>query len=262
MKHAAWMAICLLGMPAFAGPHTAQLVATLQTSDHVKLRANAARLLAKDGSPEALDALIGAASDPSAVVRATVCFSLVAYIDRRVKPALQKAQQDPDASVRKAASTSLRQISAARPLTAAATGKQPGLSLNEVRSAGKDPVSGLLREAIEAYIQAAATPIFLIAPAVDRGYSLGGALNCEDRKHGATATIACKVNLVVSRQPGNVVLGSVGAQAEAGVANPQQPASRQATERALLKALAKSLVEDMVSVVNQDREQNGEEELK
>lgn len=262
MKHLAWVMLCLLGSPALAGPRTAPLIATLQTSDNVKLRANAARLLAKDGSPEALEALLGAGSDPAPVVRATMCFSLVAYVDRRVKPALQKAQEDPEASVRKAAASALRQMSAARPLTAAATGKQPGLSLTDVRSASKDPINTLLREAITAYIQAAADPSFAIADTVTRGYSLGGALSCEDKKHGAQSTVACKVNLVVSRQPGNVVLGSVGAQAEAGVANPTQAASRQASERALLKALAKSLVDDMVSVVNQDREQNGEEELK
>ena len=65
----------------------------------------------------------------------------------------------------------------------------------------------------------------------------------------------------ISRGPNSTVFG-LGATGGASVSNPKNMRDREATQDALFAAFAKSLAEDLISVINTDRAQNGEEMLK
>lgn len=242
------------GIVSASNPKTAQLIKTLKTDSSFKLRANAARLLAKDGSIEALEALLEATFDANAVVRATTCNSLVSYDDRRVLTTLKGlANNDPDAQVKKAAQAALKQAMAAR-ATSTLVGSKPSISFTDIRSKDDEERHQMLRDAMTKFATERSSLGFVV-DGKERGYAASGSVTCT-QKPGGKPHLACKGNLVLSRMPGKVVLGSIGASGEAAGAT--QPV----IEKAVLNAIAKSLFDDMLDVINQDRLQNGEEELK
>lgn len=246
------MALCVLCVAA--GGRTDQLIKTLRTDSSFKLRANAARLLAKDGGTAALAALLDATADAHPVVRATTCASLIGYDDRRIFAALKNlAANDPDPNVKKAAAAALKQALATR-ATSALVGGKPALNLLDIKSTTDEPRHVMLRAAIEKQVSDRPALGFQVNTE-GAGYTASGSMTCTPKSTGKNG-LACKGNLVLSRMPGRVVLGSIGATGEAaGAAAP-------VVEKAVINAIAKSLFDDMLDVINQDRTQNGEEELK
>lgn len=242
--------------------NTEELIRILLSDRNFKLRANAARLLGKSKDARGMQPLVGALSDDHPVVRSSACAALVSFDDVRVISELEKMAQDKDDNVRKACAAALRSLQ--RPKTTASTGARPALDFSDVRPKGAkepDPLHLALRGSLKR--EAAETRgLFETPDTVERGYRLIGGVTCEDQVRGNETILFCKVNMVLARMPGKIILGSVGATGGATIVDPKKQTDRDATQRALFSAFAKSLVEDVVSVVNQDRAQNGEETLK
>jgi hypothetical protein len=195
-------------------------------------------------------------------VRATACFALATLDDPKTMPEIEKLTEDPEDSVRKACKSALKQLQ--RPRTTQATGKKPSLDLQEVRGTGSkdaDTLHVALRKALKNEFEQGRN-LLTIEENPARGYKLVGGAQCEDQKRGKDTILFCKVSLVVARMPGKSILGTIGATGGASVADPRNSRDREATQSALFAAFAKSLAEDLVSVINQDRVQNGEEALK
>jgi hypothetical protein len=239
-----------------------ELIRILFSEKNFKLRANAARLLGKSKDARAQGPLIEALKDEHPVVRSAACGALPAFDDVRLIGELEKMEKDRDENVRQACKAALKTLQ--RPKTSASTGKRPGIDLNEVKKAGAkdvDPMHTALREALKTEI-GGGRQLFAVEPDTQRGYRMIGGVSCEDQLRGKDTVLYCKVNMVIARMPGKIILGSIGATGGANITNPKNQGDRAATQTALFNALAKSLIEDAVQVVNQDRAQNGEETLK
>ncbi len=254
-------AIIVLGTKAFAA-NVDELIRILFTEKNFKLRANAVRLLGKSKDARALTPIVEALKDEHPVVRSAACAALPSFDDVRVIGEIEKMEGDKEDAVRKACRAALKTLQ--RPKTTAATGKRPSLDVTEIRKTGSKDVDGMhqaLQGALKGEIDAGKAP-FNIEADTQRGYRLIGGASCEDQVRGKDTILFCKVNMVVARMPGKIILGSIGATGGASIDDPKNPAHRAATQAALFAAFAKSLLEDAVSVVNQDRSQNGEETLK
>lgn len=240
-----------------------ELVRILFNEKNFKLRANAARLLGKSKDARALTPLVDALKDEHPIVRSAACGALPSFDDVRVIAELEKMESDKDDAVRQACRAALKALQ--RPKTTAATGKKPSLDLSEVKKLGAggegDPMHVALREALKKEAQAG-RQLFGIDGDLTRGYRMIGSVSCEDQLRGKDTILFCKVNMVLARMPGKVILGTIGATGGASLSDPKNPVIRANTQQALFGAFAKSLIEDATSVVNSDRLKNGEETLK
>ncbi len=239
-----------------------ELIQILQTEKNFKLRANAARLLGKAKETRAQGPLIQALKDEHPVVRSSACAALAVFDDPKIIAELERMEKDPDENVQKACRAALKGLQ--RPTTSAATGKRPALDLADVRAVGqkvRDPRHDALRAALKNEVEGS-KGLLAVQDGAARGYKLIGGVTCEDQVRGKDTIMFCKVNMVLARMPGKIILGSIGATGGASINDPKNPADRVATQTALFQAFAKSLGEDLVSVVNRDRAQNGEETLK
>ena len=263
MRRASPLALALLLCAGVAiAANIDQLIQILKTEKSFKLRANAARLLGKSGEARAAQPLCDALKDEHPVVRATACVALAALDDPKVMGDIEKAVEDPDESVRKACKSALKQLT--RPRTSQATGKRPALDLQEIRGTGAKDADGMhaaLKKALKAEFESGKN-LLSVEDNPARGYRLVGGVHCEDQNRGKDTILFCKANLVVARMPGKSILGNIGATGGASVSNPKNMRDREATQDALFAAFAKSLAEDLISVINTDRAQNGEEMLK
>jgi hypothetical protein len=262
----AFASLSLIGILLLPTPGVAasvdELVRILQTDKNFKLRANAARLLGKSKDSRAQGPLVEGLKDEHPVVRSSACAALPSFDDLRIIAELEKMDSDADENVRKACKAALKQVQ--RPKTTAATGRRPALDLTEIRAQGQksqDPRHESLRSAIGKEVEGG-KGLFMVEENASRGYKLIGGVSCEDQVRGKDTIMFCKVNMVLARMPGKIILGSIGATGGASIGNPNNAADRSATQNALFSAFAKSLSEDLVHVVNQDRSQNGEETLK
>ena len=258
---AAILVLCALSDVARAA-NVDELVRILFTEKNFKLRANAARLLGKSKDARALKPLVEALKDEHPIVRSAACAALPNFDDVRVIGEIEKMESDADDAVRRACKAALKTLQ--RPKTSASTGKKPALDLIDIKKVGSkdlDPMHTTLKDAIKREIENG-RPLFSVESDPARGYRLIGGVVCEDQLRGKDTILFCKVNMVLARMPGKVILGSIGATGGATIIDPKKASDRAATQSALFNAFAKSLIEDAVSVVNQDRAQNGEETLK
>lgn len=262
MKKGVLFCVLLVATSVASAANVDELIRILFTEKNFKLRANAARLLGKSKDARALNPLVEALKDEHPIVRSAACGALPAFDDVRVIGEMEKMEKDRDEGVRKACAAALKVLQ--RPKTSATTGKRPAIDLGEVRAVGSkdaDPMHLALREALKTEINAG-RQLFSVETDPARGYRMIGGASCEDQLRGKDTILFCKVNMVIARMPGKVILGSIGATGGATLSNPKYDRDRMNTQTALFNTFAKSLIEDAVSVVNQDRAQNGEETLK
>jgi hypothetical protein len=239
-----------------------ELVRILQSEKNFKLRANAARLLGKANDARGQSPLIAALEDEHPVVRSAACAALPSFDDVRVIGELEKMEKDRDQAVRQACKAALKSLQ--RPSKTASSARRPAIDLIEIKKVGSkdaDPMHLSLRDSIRAEVSGG-KPLFSVEHDTQRGYRLIGGVSCEDQIRGRDTILFCKVNMVLARMPGKIILGSIGATGGATLGKPKDAADRAATQTALFNAFAKSLIEDAVTVVNRDRAQNGEEKLK
>jgi HEAT repeats len=239
-----------------------ELARILMNDKNFKLRANAARLLGKAKDARAQSALTASLQDDNPIVRSSACAALSSFDDVRIITELEKMEKDKDEAVKKACRAALKSLQ--RPKTTLSTGKRPSLDLSELRAQGQkvaDARHQSLHAALKQEVESG-KGWFAVEDNGSRGYKLIGGVSCEDQIRGKDTIMFCKVNMVLARMPGKVILGSIGATGGASMSDPKSAADRTATQNALFSAFAKSLSEDLVHVVNQDRAQNGEETLK
>lgn len=198
--------VAILSCSSATGAHADRIAVACRALSHdpsVRVRAQAAAVLAKLHDERAVSALVGALSDDSELVRALAAEALADFGGPAVTAALERASLDPSELVRRRAVTALARRQPA-------PGVPAGVLHVAVGGIGNHTdASPALTRRLRGYIvrELSRTPGVSLAGTPQSGFLIDSAITELSRRiTGPWIEISCEVSLIVGRLPSKAML--------------------------------------------------------